>query len=272
MDDHGISLTFPPEAPASGPIPVEATLRADPTTYWDNDGILDKALTVALVRRDRPGLRLLETIDPHALMLPDAPLPGRPSDAELAAERWTVAEVKPLDATTPDETLRGQGDYFVVGGFATFWTGPFELRMTDAKARRAPAPAPARRPDGSPWPVRILGREALARARVEAEAGGRVLVLPFHVDLSRRAFPPGEERGPAWLTVLGLRLASQGGACGGLYAIELERASTELSGEVSIPLASLGPVPGAGRWLFQAFIGHQALSPAEVTLPNDDAV
>jgi hypothetical protein len=273
MDDHGISLTCPAEAPASGPIPVEAHMRADPRTYWDNEGILDNALTVALVRRDRPGLRFLPKIDPHAIMLPDPPLPGRPTDQQLDAERWTVGEVKQLDATLPAEHARGAADYFVTAGFSKWWAGPCELKSTAPLDRRAPAPAADHAPDGRPWPVQALSPGASFKIRVERGKQGSTLVLPFHVDLSKRGFPqPGERYGHAWLTVLGFHLTTKGGACGGLFAIDVQRTAGAVSGQVAVPLPFLVPGPTAGRWLFQAFLGYEALSPAEVTLTDADVI
>jgi hypothetical protein len=272
MDDHGISLTCPADAPASGPIPVEVHMRADPRTYWDNDGILDNALTVALVRRDRPGLRFLPMVDPHAHMLPDPPLPGRPADTELDAEQWTVGEVKQLDATLPAEHARGSADYFVTAGFSKWWAGPCELKSTASPDSRAPAPAPDHAPDGRPWPVQALAPGAIVKTRLERGKQGSALVLPFHADLSKRGFPQGERHGHAWLTVLAFHLTTKGGASGGIFAIDVQRTAGEVSGQVSIPVSLLVPGPTAGRWLFQAFLAHEALSPAEVTLTDDDVV
>lgn len=272
MADHGISLTFPAEAPAAGPVPVEVTMRADPRTYWDNDGIIDKALTVALVRRDRPGLRLLETIDPHAIMLPDQPLPGRPSDVQLDAECWTVSEAKRLDAAAPDPRLRGAADYFLVGAFSRWSAGPFALTLTDPQRRPAPAQPAPRAADGRPWPVRLLPADRLGSVRVERSGKGPVLVLPFDVSRPEASSPSDEAAEPTWLTVLGLHLNSKGGACGGLFALDVEPRSPRLCGEIALPLASLAPDPVAGRWRFQGFIGHHALPPAELTLSHDDLV
>src|SRR6476646_2908862 len=97
FDEPGISLNCPAEAESSAAIPVEIEMAADARTYWDNNGILDHALTVALVRRDAPGLRFLPKIDPNAIMLPDEPLPGRPSEASLDADRDLTVETKVFD-------------------------------------------------------------------------------------------------------------------------------------------------------------------------------
>src|SRR5664279_4523950 len=51
-----ITLRCPAEASSRGPIPLDVTMVADARTYWDNQGLIDEALQVILVRRDSPGL------------------------------------------------------------------------------------------------------------------------------------------------------------------------------------------------------------------------
>jgi hypothetical protein len=182
-----------------------------------------------------------------------------------------VAELKQLDATIPAEHARGSADYFVTAGFSKWWAGPCELKSTAPLDRRAPAAAAGHAPDGRPWAVQALSSGASVSTRLERSAQGSVLVLPFHVDLSRRGFPPGERYGHAWLTVLGFHLTTKGGACGGIFVVDVQRTAGRVSGQVPIPVSLLVPGPTAGRWLFQAFLGHEALPPAEVTLTDDDA-
>ena len=59
MPPPGVYLKVPQRAPAAGPIPLHVAMVADMPTYYANNGILDNALEVVLVRRDAPGVRLL---------------------------------------------------------------------------------------------------------------------------------------------------------------------------------------------------------------------
>ena len=81
MPPPGVYLKVPQRAPAAGPIPLHVAMVADMPTYYANNGILDNALEVVLVRRDAAGVRLLAKVDPHAIMLEDTPLPP-PADPD----------------------------------------------------------------------------------------------------------------------------------------------------------------------------------------------
>jgi hypothetical protein len=268
METPGISLSCPTEASTSGPIPIEVIMRADARTYWDNDGILDKALTVALVRRDGPGLRFLEKIDANAIMMPDEPLPGRPSDAQLDADTGMVTETKGIDAAVQPGIQQCSADYFVTAGFSKWWAGLRTLRVTDPRGRSRPSdrsplgldmrPALIRRPSSHPDQSVYIERESHS------------LVVPFRVaaPVFRSSDSPQEPH--VWLSVIGFKLDTRGGACGGVFGLDVEDKSAGVDGEATIPLSALAPRPDAGCWMFLGFMGGEALSANEVLITNDD--
>src|SRR5699024_2515460 len=88
--------------------------------------------TVALVRRDRPGLEYLPKIPPEAIMA-DVVLPGRPSDEELDADTSVTVQGLTLDASG-GSARPGAADFFVVAAFSKWWVGPRRLRIEDSHA------------------------------------------------------------------------------------------------------------------------------------------
>jgi hypothetical protein len=269
MQPPGITLNCPPEAPGTEPISVQVQTNADMRTYYDNDGIIDKALTVALIRRDRPGLRFLAKIDPRAIMLPDTPLDGRPSDEELDSDLATVSEDKVLDARPWEEARQGAGEYFVTAAFSKWWAGVRNLRVTDGRNRVAPWEAPRRERDGRAWTARPRSTEGEIPIHLEHAGGQDFLAVPIPASLfaAPQWAPVGAEQ--PWLSVVGFNLCTRGGACGGDFAVDVGRRA--LPGDVLIPLSALAPTRLVGDWLFLAVAGGQLLAPAEVQLGATDA-
>lgn len=272
MDSPGIRLTCPAAAVVGAPIPIEIEMGADVRTYWDNDGILDKALSVAIVRRDAPGLRFLEKIDPHALMLPDEPLPGRPSDVELDADPGMVCETKQLDAHA-GHSAAGAGEYFVTAAFSKWWGGLRSLRVEDPTGSVLPGSLLTQGPGDRPWPTEAPASPRTPQIRLGRHNRQALLYVPIQTP----ATDPGvtAARGPhttsaRWLTLLGFNLGTRGGACGGLFALEADLHTSANQHEVAIPLSTLAPRAEPGRWVFLAFVGSEILPVSEVRLGHDD--
>jgi hypothetical protein len=263
FDEPGIRLNCPAEAESSAAIPVEIEMAADARTYWDNNGILDHALTVALVRRDAPGLRFLPKIDPNAIMLPDEPLPGRPSEASLDADRDLTVETKVLDAGGGFGALHdGAAEYHVAVGFSKWWAAPRKLRVRDRDGRvRGPDQPVATIPVARPIPTNAREGVSLALAR---DDGRPALVSEFRIRPSK-AYETG-----CWLTILGLRLNTRGGASGGVFRLVTTPQAFELIGRTVIPLSALAPAVTVGKWVFLAFIGDETSAPLEVSLGDGD--
>lgn len=67
---------------------------------------------------------------------------------------------------------------------------------------------------------------------------------------------------------MGFKLGTNGGACGGMYGLQVDRKTAPDQMDVMIPLAALAPAPDVGRWLFLAFIRSEMLPPQEIPVAN----
>ena len=267
----GVKLRCPSDAAASGPIPVEVEMTADARTYWDNQGILDNALTVALVRRDRPGLQFLAKVDREAIMSPESVLPGRPADADLDADTSVTVEEKTLDARGGSVDA-GAAEYFVIAAFSKWWVMPGRLRIQDSQGRvRAfpdrPRPIDTRldrraRREQTPIGLSITKDRVDGRAVLRASLRGPRSAGPHDTVASRPEKP--------WLTVLGFHLRERGGASGGLFALG-ERNGVVGEVDAVVPFSALTPAVNGGRWIFFAFVGDESSAPTEILLNDADA-
>jgi hypothetical protein len=97
-----------------------------------------------------------------------------------------------------------------------------------------------------------------------------ILVVPFRILRPIRTFLDGSGKPHVWLSVLGFKLGTSGGACGGIFDLGLVDRSQEIMGDLSIPLSALAPRPNAGSWIFYGFVGDEALSPNKIWLTDDD--
>jgi len=269
MEDYGITLTCPSEASGTEPIPVKVEMRGNMRTYWDNDGIIDKALTVAILRRDRPGLRFLDKIDPNVIMLPDEPLPGRPSDEVLDADPAMVTELKTFDAAPLPQSQPGSAEYLVTGAFSNWWAGVRELRVLDPLNRVRPPALPRLGLDGRTLPVRSRGTQEESQLRFEGAGENRCLVVPVGAGLLKQEVWAKRGQGQPWLTVVGFNLCSRGGGCGGSFAIET--VEDDSSGDVLIPSSMLSAMPFNRNWLFLGIVCDELLPPTEIRIEGEDA-
>jgi len=270
MDTPGIQLTCPEEAPAGGSIPIVAVMCADPRTYWDNNGLIYKALSVTLVRRDEPGLFFLDKIDPHVIMLPDEPLQGRPSDDQLDAETWMVSETKLLDASDVLSTKHGSGEYFVTAAFSKWWAGLRAFRVSDPHGKASASEQPQHGPVMQAWPVRPFMPNAEPSVRLERTREGSFLVFPFGSNMAIHNALDHSANLNAWISVLGFKLDTRGGACAGVFDLGPTEKLPKVPSEVSIPISALDSRPDAGCWIFLGFVANEALPPNEIWLNNDD--
>ncbi|HET9956267.1 MAG TPA: hypothetical protein VFQ61_17285 [Polyangiaceae bacterium] len=253
-----VTLKCPPEAPSAGPIPIQVTLNADARTYWDNQGVLDNALEVLLIRRDQPGLISIAKVDPDAMMLPQSPPRGRPSDAELASDRARIIEQKQYDLLAYGRAHPGAGDYFVVATFADAWTGPTELRIKDAAGPMAPDPASAQLALAEAGDAPI---PAAPSATGTVRVSERAAVVGAFREIATSSEPV--------LTIVLARLRSSGGVLTRQYRLTLQHDKRDLIGTFSVPLASLSapnPAP-SGRHVLFVFVGNQSATPNVIEVP-----
>lgn len=97
-----------------------------------------------------------------------------------------------------------------------------------------------------------------------------MLVAPFRVATPTGQALDGSGRSRRWLSLLGFKLDTRGGACGGVFDLSIETGAGETVGEAAIPISALGSKPDAGCWMFLGFVGEEVLPPNEIWLTNDD--
>jgi hypothetical protein len=262
-----VKLQCPGEAPSRGPIPVEVTLDANARTYWDNQGILDQALSIVLVRRDRPGLMTVAKVDPSAMVMPPSPLPDRPSDEALARDGARVTEQKSYDVLAYGRQHPGAADYFVVATFADAWAGPVRLGVTDPSGPLAPTPdvsglaAATAQAQGQAENPAIPSSPAVV-TRLGEQGGKPAIVGGFRV--------PADKGPDPFVTLLLANLRTTGGTLVRQFRLPARQDNADLVGGFAVPLSALdtpNPSPAAGRYVLFAFVGDQAAVPTIVDLP-----
>lgn len=256
-----VQLQHPREAPSSGPIPFEVTLNADARTYWDNQGVIDQALHVLLIRSDASGVLAIAKVDPAAMITPPLPLPGRPSPAELAADGSRTVEQKQYDLLAYGRAHPGAASYFVVATFADTWTGPSRLTVTDANG----ALPPTTDVTTSPAVVELTDPQIPSATgltvRLSAHAAAPAIVGSFRT----RTDQPGE----LCLTLVLGRLQPTGGALVRQFRVPARQEGSERVSGFAVPLSLLdrpNPAPATGRYVLFAFVGNEASSATVVEL------
>jgi hypothetical protein len=263
MDPLGVVVECPTEADPDGPIPIRAVVTGDVATNRANNSILTRALTVALIRTDAPGLSFLSTVPPNVSLAPDPPFPpGLPGDppgvTRVLVERTTVS---PLDHGAKHD---GYAEYTVIAAFATWTDGPKPLVVKHPSRRLAwhdAAPAPAPLPEIRALPEAPKARGIVAAAQVRR---GK----PYVEGAFRAAIPPtkfeGEVPPPAFVTIFAPRMEVTGGAVGRSFVVTAEVDGGDYVGRFSIPLSELSLSPMKGKYRVYVFAGHEAAAPFEV--------
>lgn len=244
-----VTLTAPSEAAADGPILIEARLTADPDAYYATNGSLDEALTLAAVRRDRPGVILVASVDPEALLYPNPPLP-RPAEPQA----WTVEQTHRLELMGfGGQRHPGAARYTLLAGFADAVTEGGDLEIQSAA--RAPVltgliehPAPGRATAETPGLTCAMEDGALGQQLV-----GR-LARPDQTAVLEGGY----------VNFVAFRLAPDGGGFAGSARVRLRRDGELLTGDYVTPLERFEPPPRSGRHRVYAFSGDLAAEPVDV--------
>ncbi|MCU0727303.1 MAG: hypothetical protein MUE73_16210 [Planctomycetes bacterium] len=250
----GVTLEFPGQALTGSRVPFKVTMTADMTTYHAVNGILDRALEVVLVRRDRPGIRLLAKVDPHAILLEEEPLPpAPPPDSPEAKVR--VTEVRNLDLTDYGATHYGGAAYHVFATFGPWLTEIRPLAIED-RSRSLPwgdvLPAPplpddVEQPLPAVPPARGLVAAVVRREGLRVEGAMRSPVVPSRF----RDEPP-----PApFVTLVALHRRPEGGVSGGSFLLPVREEGKDHVAQFSIPLAKIAPRPVLGTCRILVFSG-----------------
>jgi hypothetical protein len=257
-----VSLQCPEEVPSQGPISVSVTVDADARAYWDNQGVLDEALQILLVRRDRPGLLSVAKIDPGAMTLPAPPLPGRPSEKDLSRDTSRVSQVKVYDVLAYGREHRGAAEYFVLAAFADAWAGPARLKVVDPAGPMAPEQREADLIEAPPWKEPIPATHGLA-VRIGELAGHPAVFGTFRTSATR------SERGEPFVTIVLARLCPKGGTLQRQFRLTSARDRNDVWGGFAVPLSaldSINPLP-LGRYALFTFVGDESAAVNVVQIP-----
>lgn len=250
MAQPGVLIDVPERSPADAPTPIVVTMTADALVYYSNNGILDRALQVVLVRRDAAGVGFLAKTDPRALLLPEAPLPVPPDVASL---KGMVREQREFRLTDYGASHDGAASYFVLATFAR-WAGeplPMEIDHVERSVGAGEA---------LPVPPRTPGTERLFASRPRAQGvwAGIVDGPPQRIDGALRVpfrlprFRGGVASGPS-VTVVAWQPGNEGRTAALSLQLEPRSEGTDYVAAFSIPLERLAPrlAPGPARaWVF----------------------
>jgi hypothetical protein len=246
-------LSVPATARSDAPVPLTITMTADMETYRRTDGILDDALTVIAVRRDRPAVRMVAKLDPRALMMPNTPLP--PMDPSIGGR---ISEQRVLDLNGFGLSHPGQAEYFIVAGFADAVSEVQRLRITHQDAI---LPAP---------PCATLARAEQALRNRYAAPGRQGL----QVDVSTGALPAvagvlrqPAARGAPFLCIIALPRSSMHEASAAVFQLPAERSGEDNLAWFQVPLSRLVPAPTSGRWTVLVFAGDERSGAIDVLIP-----
>lgn len=254
----GVEISLPSEAEFNAPILVQVLMVADLPTHLANKGIPDTALDIVMVRRDGPGVGLVSTLDPSAIMLPDEPLPPPPPGTDLENAGF-ISESRTFDILGFDAEHDGAADYFVFASFAGRLSSLHTLsiihpshRLPDSDFPQAPG-VPF---DTGETPV----PPPIAPGVVARLSNGEEMKVDGALRIERSASPFSDtEFPPAFVTVLAVRVDANGGVSGASFTVPAEVDGNEYVGAFSIPLSRLAPELEPGNYFLLVFSGnHQA--------------
>jgi hypothetical protein len=258
----GIQIKVSPRYPAAGPIRVHVTMLADMPTYYANNGNIDRAMEVFLVRRDAPGIRQLAKIDPHAMMEPEIPLPPPVPGKKPAG---FIKEERDLDVLAYGARHEGGADYYAVGILAGRMSDPQPLSIDD-QHRRLPA-----------MPVRNAPPLVHCKSAITPPSSGGIVARPgtgpvsgiegaFRVRLKPSARKQGKEMRLPFVTVIAARIDPHGGVSSGSFQVQAREAGRHWTGKFSIPASLLIPRPVPGRYRVLVFSGDEISQPVDMDI------
>ncbi len=265
----GINIEVPEKAPSFGPIPLLATMVADIQTYNANNGILDKALNIALVRRDAPGLKFVSKLDPHVWMEPETPLPPPPPGTDLENAGF-INEERKFDMLDYGMEHDGAADYYVLASFAEWIAQVAPLAIenkTHSMAAEEAMPAPPIMSDEKitiPSPPDIPGIVAQINDKglTRIEGGLRVPIKPPKF--------PDEQASEPFVTIVVVRLAPSGGMAGGSFFVDSDFEGKDHVAQFMIPIASFSSNSEPGKYRVFVFSGDEIAEPLDFQVPDHE--
>jgi hypothetical protein len=255
-----VTLECPAEASSQGPISIEVKLDADARTYWDNQGILDDALEILLVRRDRPGMLAVAKADRATIALPSPSLPGRPSDKELSRDVSRVTEQKSYDVLAYGRRHEGAAEYSVIASFADAWAGPTRLKVVDSAGDLAPEVGEASLAPAAQQAEPVPASHGVI-ARIGEIAGRPAIIGAF------RTHTPKSKAAMLFGSIVMARLRPTGGISQLQFRPVHRRERNDLVGGFAVPVSALAPAPDFGRYVLFAFVGDEDTAASVVQIP-----
>lgn len=237
MDTIGIALSVPEQTPAEAPEDIAVRMEADLSVYHANNGILDRALEVVLVRRDMPGIGFMAKTDPDILFVPEPPL-DRTTDANTLTQ---VSEERRFSLLDHGARHDGAARYFVFGSFAGAVSPVYPMEVRHASHSVGPGDA---RPVSRQTPALLQALpppppERGIRARQSKAHPGRIegiLRTPFRMPLMR-----GDAAPPPYVTIAAVRLDAHGGVSAASFLLDPKTDGVDFVARFSFALADLAP-------------------------------
>lgn len=260
MAQPGVQIDVPARTPAEAAAPIVVTMTADVPTYYANNGILDRALQMVLVRRDAPGVGFLAKTDPSGLFLPEPPLPV-PADA--AQQKGLVREQREFRLTDYGAKHDGAARYFVLATFARWASEPVPMEIDHAQ-RSVGAGDATPVPPRSPRTERLLASAPRSQGVVATVVDGPpqriegALRVPFRLP----RFRGGIAYGP-WVTLVVWQPGAEGRNAALCLQLEPRSEGTDHVAAFSIPLNDLSTPLAAGPARAWVFSGDHQCAPVD---------
>ncbi len=264
----GINIEVPEKAPSFGPIPLHATMVADMQTFNANNGILDKALDIALVRRDAPGLQFVAKLDPHVWMEPETPLPPPPPGTDLDNAGF-IQEEREFDVLDFGAEHDGAADYYVLASFAGWISQPAPLDVENESHSLVASEAMPAPPLTSDEKITVPSPPDIPGIVVQINEGGLTRIEGgLRLPIKPAKFPD-EEASEPFVTIIAVRLAPNGGMSGGSFFVDADFEGMDHVAQFLVPLSFLSPKPDTGNYRVFVFSGDEYAEPLEVEVPDN---
>ncbi|MGR8931676.1 MAG: hypothetical protein ACU836_13625 [Gammaproteobacteria bacterium] len=266
MITGGVSVNVPAHTPYSGPIPIDAAMLADMPTYYANNGILDNALQVILVRRDAPGVGFLAKQDPRGLFYEDDPLPMPSNPEDL---QGFIREQRRFELLDYGLEHDGAASYYVFASFARWISeiSPLEVihpqhSLAAQSAELLPPLSPSiQRNIPAPPPQQGVWAHCVGQ-------GDAMRIEGMLRTAKRKPRFLHEVPSPLFISIVAVNLEMKGGASAGSFLLDAQQDSHGNHTAVfSIALSQLAPKLNAGPTRFMVFCGDLKANPVDVHIP-----
>ncbi len=264
----GITIKVPEKAPSSGPIPLQVTMVADMQAYTANNGILDTALDLALIRRDGPGLKFISKLDPNVWMEPETPLPPAPPGTDPDNAGF-INETREFDVLDYGAEHDGAAEYYVLASFAGWISQVAPLAVEDKSHSLPPGDALPAPPLTFEEKVRIIDPPDTPGMAVQISDGETHIEGGLRVIKKTPKFP-GEQAADPFVTIIIVRLAPAGGMWGGSFSVDFDIKGKDSIAQFSIPFAAVSLHLEPGKYCVFVFSGDESADPLDFQVPDHD--